>query len=251
MRTNYFYSTKDLDSFELGTKHSFLIYDVDIFRFRKATPNQIEKYGGALKDIPKENFISTKHYRSVQKYEGVVVGKHKATTENEHDTITVMFRTIRGCATAKCEVGLIENTYYGYPDGVKRNIEKYEEYKRPLIKSVIKLDKKQLIEYYKLVYKPMSRGGNFITDSAYENMKLEIRELIRINPNINPLFVRETDPLYFFDHMNYFVLAEILCKYLDTQLTTAKKIADEIYRNGVEAAKKIPITVSLFPGVSA
>lgn len=248
MRTNYFYSTEGLDTFQLGTRHRFFIYDVDIFKFKKATKNQLDKYWSVIEDVPPEDFVSTKHYRSNRYYEGVVVSRHKALDANDHDRITVMFRTVRGSRTVECEVGLVKNTYYGYPEGVKRNIEKYEEHKRGFIKSVIELDKQQLVDYFKLIYKPMSAGGEFLTDSEYNNMRNEIRELIRINPDIDPRLVRAASPLYFFDYMNYYQLAEILCKYVNTQIGTAKEIADKLYKKGLEAAKEVPIYTSLFPG---
>ena len=245
MRTNYFYLNDKLADIKLGDVHTHRVQNVNIFKLRAPSKEQVTKYARALKGVKDYEYITRKAYKSDQLYPGVVVSKHKASGKDDHDTITVMFKTERGYKTAKCEVGVMNNRYV-YPSF----IESLDEPKKLLLKALDKLKHEQLIELFKMVYKPLSAGGLYMSDSAYTNMKCEIRELIRIDPNTDPLTFRETGPLYFFKYMSGYILTRILCNYIDiTQVGTAIQVVQELRKKGVEAAYSVPVKFPIFIGM--
>ena len=89
-------SRSNLSSFQLGSMYTFYISNVNKHHLIKIDKNDIEEYVKMFNDVIENNVdlvkISNKHL-AFSRVVGMVVNKHKSTTPNDVDQITVMFKT--------------------------------------------------------------------------------------------------------------------------------------------------------------
>ena len=79
-----------------------------------------------------------------------------------------------------------------------------------------------------------------------ENLENEINQLLRADPRLNPRYVDSTDKFFFFNYVNYVVITQILYKHINKNIESATKIAKKLLDEGIEAARTVPVYVSLF-----
>ena len=89
-------SRSNLSSFQLGSMYTFYISNVNKNHLIKIDKNDIEEYVKMFNDVIENNVdlvkISNKHL-AFSRVVGMVINKHKSTTPNDVDQITVMFKT--------------------------------------------------------------------------------------------------------------------------------------------------------------
>ena len=254
LRTSHFYGKKPLSEIEIGEKYKFYIFNISLFKnFEEVHPDLVEKYKKLFRGVKPEHFIKGSDWKRDKEVYGVIIDKHPAIKENDLDMITVAFKVEtknrgRFYVEAKCETGFDISDYGNTPTVVESDIQykRVEEERRPLLRQLIKMNKEQFVEYYKLI---KSYGECFMSKKNTENFRKEITQLLRIDPRINPKYVKTTDELFFFNYMNYIVVAQVLSKYINRQTKIATKIAETLVSGTLEEAKAVPVPFNLFPNI--
>lgn len=97
MNTKNYISTRSLSYYTLGDAYMFYVHDNRYDRLCIADEETINTYSSIITEIINDGTYSQNDgkWAAYTRVIGVVVDKHKATSRNDIDTITVMFKTDR------------------------------------------------------------------------------------------------------------------------------------------------------------
>jgi len=254
LRVSHFYGTKPLSEIEIGEKYKFYIYNISVFKnFKEATPELVKEFKKSFRGVEAKHYLKGSDWGNDKEVYGVVIDKHPAIKENDLDMITVAFKVEtknrgRFYVEAKCETGFHMPDYNNSPIDVESDIKykRVDEEKRPLLRQLIKMTKEQFVDYYKLI---LSYDDCFMSKEDTDKFKKEITQLLRTDPRLNLEYVKKTDGLFFFNYMNYIVVAQVLSKYINRQTKIATKIAETLVSGTLEEAKAVPVPFNLFPDI--